>query len=279
MPEADALLEAAGLPSAEVDAWRASAPGPATSFDEAAAATSAHLARGEELLGRLPARPDRNEAEEAAASALRAALDAARAQFLRAHVDARLRRADRRPAPVGPRRRARLRGRGAVPGPGAHPRRRRGRTVPTAAGEGRGRDRAGPPSLLRAGLTPLRLAPRLVDAASDRERPRAARRVPGDRRRRPRRHVPRAAGSRRLPRDPQRPPPERRGLRDAPHHGGRRRPGAARPRGRGGGHPRRRSSAIRATPAGASSAPASTSRTCTTAASTSCSSSRATSAT
>src|SRR5580765_4242331 len=88
MPEADALLEPAGLPSAEVDAWRASAPGPATSFDEAAAATSAHLARGEELLGRLPARPDRNEAEEAAASALRAALDAARAQFLRAHVDA-----------------------------------------------------------------------------------------------------------------------------------------------------------------------------------------------
>ena len=88
MPEADALLEAAGLPSTEVDAWRASAPSPATSFDEAAAATSAHLARGEELLGRLPARPDRNEAEAAAASALRAALDAARAQFLRAHVDA-----------------------------------------------------------------------------------------------------------------------------------------------------------------------------------------------
>ena len=37
---------------------------------------------------RLPARPDRNEAEEAAASALRAALDAERARFLRAHVDA-----------------------------------------------------------------------------------------------------------------------------------------------------------------------------------------------
>jgi len=88
MPEADALLEAAGLPSAEVDAWRASAPIRAASFDEAAAATSAHLVRGGELLDRLPARPDRNDDEEAAASALRAALDAERARFLRAHVDA-----------------------------------------------------------------------------------------------------------------------------------------------------------------------------------------------
>src|SRR6187455_314319 len=88
MPEADALLGAAGLPSAEVDAWRASAPSHAAPFDEAAAATSAHLVRGEALLGRLPTRPDRNDAEEAAASALRAALDAERTRFLRAHVDA-----------------------------------------------------------------------------------------------------------------------------------------------------------------------------------------------
>ena len=51
MPEADALLEAAGLPSAEVDAWRASAPIRAASFDEAAAATSAHLVRGGDPAG------------------------------------------------------------------------------------------------------------------------------------------------------------------------------------------------------------------------------------
>jgi thioesterase DpgC len=87
MPETGALLEAAGLPSAEVDAWRASTPSRVASFDEAAAVTSAHLVRGEELLGLLPARPDRNEAEEAAASALRAALDAERTRFLRAHVE------------------------------------------------------------------------------------------------------------------------------------------------------------------------------------------------
>ena len=88
MPEADALLEAAGLPSTEVDAWRASAPDPAASFDAASAATCAHLVRGEELLGRLPPRRDRNEAEAEAAAALSTALDAERSQFLRGHVEA-----------------------------------------------------------------------------------------------------------------------------------------------------------------------------------------------
>jgi len=88
MPETGAPLEAAGLPSAEIDAWRASAPDAAASFDDAAAATSAHLVRGEELLCLLPPRAERNEAEEGAAARLRTALDSVRAHFLRAHVEA-----------------------------------------------------------------------------------------------------------------------------------------------------------------------------------------------
>jgi thioesterase DpgC len=88
MSEADAVIEAAGLPGTEVDAWRASAPSPAASFDAARAATCAHLVRGEELLGRLPARPDRNEAEAEAAAVLTATLDTWRSQFLREHVEA-----------------------------------------------------------------------------------------------------------------------------------------------------------------------------------------------
>ncbi len=68
MPEA--ALAAAGLPSAEVDAWRASEPLQATPFEAASAATCAHLAGGEALLRRLPLRRDRNEAETRAAAVL-----------------------------------------------------------------------------------------------------------------------------------------------------------------------------------------------------------------
>ncbi len=82
-----AVLEAAGLPSAEIDAWRASEPEQAASFAAASEATCAHLVRGEELLGRLPLRPERSEVEAEAAAALRTALDAERSRFLRAHAD------------------------------------------------------------------------------------------------------------------------------------------------------------------------------------------------
>ena len=88
MPETGAILDAAGIPQAEVDAWRSSEPAATAGFETASEATCAHLSRGEELLGRLPPRPDRNEAETEAAAFLKAALDAARARFLRAHVDA-----------------------------------------------------------------------------------------------------------------------------------------------------------------------------------------------
>ena len=82
-----AVLEAAGLPSAEIDGWRASEPEPTASFEAASEATCAHLVRGEELVGRLPLRPERNNVEAEAAAALRTALDAERSRFLRAHAD------------------------------------------------------------------------------------------------------------------------------------------------------------------------------------------------
>jgi thioesterase DpgC len=87
MSEGDAL-KAAGLSSAAVDTWRASEPEHSTSFETATAATCAHLALGEELLGRLPARRDRNETQSEAAALLAAGLDAARSQFLRGHTEA-----------------------------------------------------------------------------------------------------------------------------------------------------------------------------------------------
>ena len=79
MPDV-AVLEAAGLPSAEIDAWRASEPDQTAPFEAASAATCAHLARGEELLGRLPAPPRADDAEAEAAAALQTALDAARSR-------------------------------------------------------------------------------------------------------------------------------------------------------------------------------------------------------
>jgi (3,5-dihydroxyphenyl)acetyl-CoA 1,2-dioxygenase len=88
MPEADAVLKAAGLPSAEVAAWRAGTPEQAASFEAAAAATCAHLARGEELLGRLPARRDRSEVQTESAAVIGTVLDAERSRFLRAHGEA-----------------------------------------------------------------------------------------------------------------------------------------------------------------------------------------------
>jgi thioesterase DpgC len=87
MPEGDAL-KAAGLPSADVDAWRSSEPEQSASLQAATSAMSAHVGVGEELLGRLPARRERNETETEAAAVLTAGLDAARVQFLRAHTEA-----------------------------------------------------------------------------------------------------------------------------------------------------------------------------------------------
>ena len=87
MPELGAVLETAGLPTADVEAWCSGEPAPATAFEPASAATCAYLTHGEQLLARLPSRPDRNGAEAEAAALLQSELDAARARFLRVHAD------------------------------------------------------------------------------------------------------------------------------------------------------------------------------------------------
>ena len=87
MPELGAVLETAGLPTADVEAWCAGEPAPATAFEPASAATCAYLTHGEQLLARLPSRRDRNGAEAEAAALLQSELDAARARFLRVHAE------------------------------------------------------------------------------------------------------------------------------------------------------------------------------------------------
>jgi thioesterase DpgC len=81
------MLEAAGLSPGEIADWKASVPSPWASFAAAARASSEYLARGEELLGRLPPRPERDGAESEAAAELKAALAAERIRFLRAHAE------------------------------------------------------------------------------------------------------------------------------------------------------------------------------------------------
>src|SRR5215471_1236412 len=81
------MLEAAGLSPGEIADWQAHAPAPEANFAAAARASSEYLARGEELLGRLPPRPKRDDAEAEAARELKAALDAERVRFLRAHAE------------------------------------------------------------------------------------------------------------------------------------------------------------------------------------------------
>ena len=80
------MLEAAGLSEQDVAAWRSATPTTLGSFPAAARATCEFLVRGEELLGRLPARAERNEAEQAAAAELVAFLNGARADFMRGYA-------------------------------------------------------------------------------------------------------------------------------------------------------------------------------------------------
>ena len=72
---------------APVTAWTASAPSARTDFYADAAACSAFWRKGAELLGHLPAKPRRGDAEQAAASAILETARAARENFLRAHVE------------------------------------------------------------------------------------------------------------------------------------------------------------------------------------------------
>jgi thioesterase DpgC len=70
------ILEAAGLPQAEVTAWQGAAGDPLE-----------FLRAGEALVARLPERPRRGEGEQAAAHAIQDALNVTRDAYLRLHVD------------------------------------------------------------------------------------------------------------------------------------------------------------------------------------------------
>jgi (3,5-dihydroxyphenyl)acetyl-CoA 1,2-dioxygenase len=78
---------AAGLSPGEVEKWRASAPGVTGPLAQAAAATCAHLARGEELLASLPVRASGRPPEAEAAAVLARQLDEVRAAFLGRHAE------------------------------------------------------------------------------------------------------------------------------------------------------------------------------------------------
>jgi len=79
-------LEAAGLSASDVAAWRSATPTTLGSFPAAARATCDYLTRGEDLLGRLPARAERSETERAAAAEIAALLSGAREDFMRAYA-------------------------------------------------------------------------------------------------------------------------------------------------------------------------------------------------
>jgi thioesterase DpgC len=81
------MLERAGLAASEVDDWAAAAGGEvAGSFGAAATAVSAFLARGQELIQRLPEPGHRSPDEQAAKEAIAGILHGARDRFLRAHA-------------------------------------------------------------------------------------------------------------------------------------------------------------------------------------------------
>src|SRR5206468_2609896 len=84
-------LRASGL-GKDVGAWAASAPGDdaldaGRGFDAAAWAATSFLQEGERLLSRLPERRQRDEPEQAAATAIADALCDTRERFLRAHAE------------------------------------------------------------------------------------------------------------------------------------------------------------------------------------------------
>jgi thioesterase DpgC len=81
------MLEAAGLSPTEIADWEGSRPAGGADFAGAARESSGYLTAGERLLARLPARPDRTDAEAEAAARLKAALDAERVRFLRDHAE------------------------------------------------------------------------------------------------------------------------------------------------------------------------------------------------
>jgi (3,5-dihydroxyphenyl)acetyl-CoA 1,2-dioxygenase len=79
-------LEAAGLSEHDVAAWRSATPVTLGAFPSAARASCEFFTRGEELLARLPSPAERSDTERAAADELKAFLNGARADFMRAYA-------------------------------------------------------------------------------------------------------------------------------------------------------------------------------------------------
>ena len=84
-PVAVECLVTAGLPAKDVRDWLQAEPGETTDFPADRRKFSAYWQKGARLLGRLPPKPQRNEAEGAAARTIQDRAREARARFLRRH--------------------------------------------------------------------------------------------------------------------------------------------------------------------------------------------------
>ena len=82
-----ASLRAAGLPEQETQEWSAALPAGAGEYDSDASRYGAFWRRSAALLQALPPKPQRNEAERAAAEALLSLARAFRESFLAAHIE------------------------------------------------------------------------------------------------------------------------------------------------------------------------------------------------
>jgi (3,5-dihydroxyphenyl)acetyl-CoA 1,2-dioxygenase len=85
---AAARLTAAGLPAKEARDWLQAEPGETTDFPADRRKFSAYWQRCSRLIGRLPAKPRRNDAEREAAALIQERGRETRARFLRRHGDA-----------------------------------------------------------------------------------------------------------------------------------------------------------------------------------------------
>ena len=82
-----ALMRAAGLPDEEAREWSDAFPAATGEYESDARRYGAFWRRSAALLQRLPPKPRRNEAEQAAAEALLTVARGSRESFLAAHVD------------------------------------------------------------------------------------------------------------------------------------------------------------------------------------------------
>src|SRR5262249_52938359 len=80
-------LTEAGLASGEVQDWLQAEPGEPTDFAADRARFSSYWQKAAHLVARLPVKPKRNQAEQKAASAIRAQARSARVRFLRQHCE------------------------------------------------------------------------------------------------------------------------------------------------------------------------------------------------